>query len=448
MSVPNQLSALEAAAAIRDGALSAEELTAACLARIDAAEPEVRAWVHLDRDHALAQARSADEARARGAALGPLHGVPVGVKDIFDTADFPTEDGSPLHAGRTPAEDATAVARLRAAGAIILGKTVTTEFAVYHPGPTRNPHDPTRTPGGSSSGSAAAVAAGMVPLAIGSQTNGSVIRPAAFCGVVGYKPSHGAISRHRVLQLSRTLDHVGVFARNVGDAALLAEALWGHDPMDPDTRPAAAPRLLEHAGAEPPVSPRLGFAATPMDPLADGDTLAALAELREALGDDARETRLPRAFAPILELQDTVMDVDLAHHLAHEYATGAERLSDVLRSKIEHGRALAAIEYLAARDARAGLIAAMRPLFEEHDVLVTPAAPGVAPRGLEATGNPAFCTPWSFCGLPAITLPLLEGEQGLPLGVQLVAAPGDDARLLRTASWLARRVQSLEEEEA
>ena len=257
------LTAIEAAAAIRDGRLKSRELTEACLAQIERLEPTVGAWTFLDRDHALAQADAADDIHRHGRPHGPLHGVPVGVKDIFDTHDMPTEDGTPLHAGRTPRRDAAAVAKLRQAGAVIMGKTVTTELACYTPGKTANPRDPARTPGGSSSGSAAAVAADMVPLAIGSQTNGSTIRPAAFCGVYGFKPSHGLIARSGMLQLSRALDHVGVFARAIEDAALIAECMIGHDENDPDTRPLAAPPLQATATSErhAPLLPESHYAA-------------------------------------------------------------------------------------------------------------------------------------------------------------------------------------------
>src|SRR5438105_15879843 len=228
MSNLHSLSASEAARSIRDGVISSEQLVEACLARVRETDEQVQAWTFLDPDYALAQARAADAWRSEGRPTGPLHGVPVSVKDIFDTADMPTENGSVLHAGRTPSRDATVVSMLRAAGAVIMGKTVTTEFAYFSPGKTRNPHNPEHTPGGSSSGSAAAVATEMVPLALGSQTNGSTIRPAAFCGVLGFKPTHGLISRHGVLELSRTLDHVGLFARTIDDIALLAEELAGY----------------------------------------------------------------------------------------------------------------------------------------------------------------------------------------------------------------------------
>src|SRR5262245_21322204 len=229
------ISATEAAQLIGDGVISSEELVAACLARIQEVDPQIQAWAFLDPDHALAQARALDQLRLAGKPIGPLHGVPIGIKDIFDTADMPTENGSVLCSGRTPSRDATVVSLLRGAGAVIMGKTVTTEFAYFSPGKTRNPINPEHTPGGSSSGSAAAVAANMVALAIGSQTNGSTIRPAAYCGVIGFKPSHGLISRHRVSPLSRTLDHVGLFARSIDDIALLAEQLIAYDENDSDT---------------------------------------------------------------------------------------------------------------------------------------------------------------------------------------------------------------------
>src|SRR5438105_15327924 len=234
---PAQLSATEAAQKIRAGLLSSEELVQACLERIRDLEPTVQAWTFLDEKHALAQARAADERKRSGEPIGALHGVPVGVKDIIDTGDMPTENGTVIHKGRMPRSDAAVVARLRAAGAVIMGKTVTTECAYFSPGKTRNPHNPEHTPGGSSSGSAASVAAHMVPLALGSQTAGSVIRPGAFCGAYAMKPTHGLIPRTGVLQLSRTLDHIGLFARSLDDLALLATELVGYDEGDPDTRP-------------------------------------------------------------------------------------------------------------------------------------------------------------------------------------------------------------------
>src|SRR5687768_2826735 len=261
--LPAALSAAEAARKIREGILTSEELVQGCLEQIRALEPKVQAWQFLDEEHALAQARALDERKRNGERLGPLHGVPVGIKDIIDTADMPTENGTVLHKGRTPREDAAVVRMLRAAGAVIMGKTVTTECAYFNPGNTRNPHNPEHTPGGSSSGSAAAVGAGMVPLALGSQTAGSVIRPAAFCGVYGFKPTHGLIPRTGILALSRTLDHVGLFSRNLDDLALLLEQLQGYDELDPDTRPRARIPFIRIAREEPPIEPMLAFMKTP-----------------------------------------------------------------------------------------------------------------------------------------------------------------------------------------
>ena len=283
------LSAAEAAALIRDGIISSVQLVESCLARIRAVDPVVQAWAFLDPDYAVAQARSADERRLTGQPICALHGVPVAIKDIFDTADFPTEYGSPIYAGHTASRDASVVALVRAAGAVIWGKTVTTELAYFSPGKTRNPQNPEHTPGGSSSGSAAAVAAEMVPLAIGSQTNGSTIRPAAYCGVVGFKPTHGLISRYRSLALSRTLDHVGLFARSIADIALLAEQLVRYDENDPDTEARASIPFSQIAAEEPPLPPMFAFIKTPLWERADEDTKAGFAEIIEQLGTQVEE---------------------------------------------------------------------------------------------------------------------------------------------------------------
>jgi Asp-tRNA(Asn)/Glu-tRNA(Gln) amidotransferase A subunit family amidase len=426
----------EAVAEIRDGRITSAELTADCLARIDAAEPEVQAWTFLDRDHAMRQAEAADQHRKQGKALGPLHGVPVGIKDIFDTGDMPTEFGSRLWVGRTPRRDAAAVASLRGAGAVIMGKTVTTEYAYFHPGKTRNPHDPKRTPGGSSSGSAAAVAAHMVPGAIGSQTNGSVIRPAAFCGVVGFKPTHGLIPRSGALLLSRALDHVGVFTRSVEDAALMAEVMAGFDEEDPDTQPRARPPFASVAASEPPLPPRFAFVRSPAWPNAAPETQEAFAELVEALGDNVNEVEIGASFDRALDLHRTVMEVEMAHNLHRDFEKGGEQLSATLRKLIERGRNTLAVDYTRALAAAAPLNEALESVFDEYDAILTPSAPGEAPQGLDTTGNPAFCTLWTYLGTPAVTLPLMRSGAGLPLGVQLVARRGNDARLLRTARWL------------
>ena len=437
------LGAAEAAAALSGGRINSEELVSACVTRIKADEGRVQAWAFFDPEYALQQAREADQRRREGKPLGPLHGLPVGIKDIIDTKDMPTADGTVLHAGRTPFEDAALVAKLRAAGAVIMGKTVTTELATYSPGKTRNPHNPEHTPGGSSSGSAAAVAAHMVPLAIGTQTNGSVIRPAAYCGVIGFKPSFGLISRHGILKQSRPLDQVGVISRSVEDAALLAEQLIGFDDNDPDTRPLARPLLRETAMQEPPVPPTLAFVKTAMWKMVDAQCEEAFAELVAHLGERVEEFKLPAAYKDAWKWHQTIMEADLAKNYEADYQEGRDKLSEALRGQIERGRRVRAVDYNKALDKVPALNSGLNELFElRYEAILTPAATGTAPRGLESTGSPAFCTLWTLCGLPAITLPLMQGADGLPLGVQLVGPRGGDARLLRTARWLIGQVQS------
>jgi Asp-tRNA(Asn)/Glu-tRNA(Gln) amidotransferase A subunit family amidase len=428
------LTASDAAAEIARGAVSAETYAGACLARIEALDGEIRAFTHLDREHVLAQARMLDERRMLGHPLGPLHGIPVAIKDIIDTADYPTELGSPLAAGRRPPHDATVVAKLRTAGAVIIGKSVTTEFAYFHPGPTRNPHDHTRTPGGSSSGSAAAVAAHMVPLALGTQTNGSVIRPAAFCGVFAVKPTHGLVSRAGVLQLSRKLDHVGAFARSLPDLALILDVLAGYDPADPDTRPFASADFRAVQSESPPASPHFAFVRTPVWDKAEAETQAAFQELVTALGSAVALIDLPAPFAAAWNIQRTIMATEMAHNLAPFVARGEP--SEVMARLLAEGRLTSAVGYLDAVDTASRYAASLADIFDQYDAIITPAAAGVAPTGLGATGDPAFCTLWTLTGLPALSLPLLAGESGLPIGVQLVGGPGRDARLLRTATAL------------
>ncbi len=432
----NWLSASDAARAIRDGAVSAAELTQACLARVKEVDGDVQAWTFLDEKHALAQAKARDLDKSEGRPLGPLHGVPVGIKDIFDTCDMPTEDGTVLHAGRTPAHDATAVARLREAGAVILGKTVTTECACYAPGKTRNPHNPEHTPGGSSSGSAAAVGAGMVPLALGSQTNGSVIRPAAYCGVYGFKPTHGLISRSGVMKLSRTLDHVGFFARSLDDIALLAEVLAGWDEADPDTRLRAAIPFREIAAQEPPLPPLVAFVKPPVWDRAEAETREAFDELAGQLSERMVQIELPSVAAQALDWHRTIMESEMAAHLDREFEQGRDRLSESLRNQLARGREIRALDYQRAVARIPHLVSGFDEMFERCDAIITPSAAGTAPKGLGSTGDPSFCTLWTLCGMPALNLPLMQGSNGLPLGVQLVGARHNDARLMRTARWL------------
>ncbi len=439
------LGAADAARAIRDGEMSSEDLVKSCLARIAEFEPTVQAWQHLDEAHALEQARACDKRRYEGNATGPMNGVPVGIKDIVDTQDFPTEYGSPIHAGRRPVGDAHAVARLREAGAVIMGKTVTTEFAVYAPGKTTNPHDASRTPGGSSSGSAAAVASLMVPAALGTQTNGSCIRPASFCGVVGYKPSFGMVSRSGMLTQSPPLDQPGVFARSVADAALMADAVIGYDAEDGYMMPEAKPNLAEAAASEPPVEPRLAFVKSPAWDQAEEGTKAAFAELTEFLGDRAEDIPLDEVYDEVFEWHRRVMEADLAKNFALDFQRAPEQISPQLTEMIERGQKVLAVDYNLGIERMSLFEHGLDPVFENFDAIITPATPGEAPVGLDATGSPIFNTLWTFTGLPAITLPLMSGEAGMPLGVQLVGKKGDDARLLRTAAWLTKSIDDAAE---
>jgi Asp-tRNA(Asn)/Glu-tRNA(Gln) amidotransferase A subunit family amidase len=367
----------------------------------------------------------------------PLLGLPVGLKDIIDVHGVPTEHGTVLHAGRLGPRDAALVRRLREAGGLVMGKTVTTELATYAPGATRNPRDPQRTPGGSSSGSAAAVAAGMVPLAVGTQTNGSVIRPASFCGVVGFKPSFGLIARSGVLLQSAPLDHVGVFARNVGDAALLAHALAGPDDHDPASL--LAPRPARWAGDAEGAQPLLALVRTPFWDRVEPDARQAFDDWASTLGAAARNVDLPGDMRSAVDWHKTIMEADIAASFEGEYERGREKLSASLQGQVERGRAVGAVQYRGAVERAALLAQAFDALFDTFDAIATPAALGTAPMGLASTGDPLMSTVWTLTGLPALSMPLLRGADGMPLGVQLVGRRFDEARLLRAARWLEAR---------
>lgn len=442
MSTGTALSVKQAAQAIRDGEISSVDLVRACLDRIVEFNDGIEAWVHIDPGFALAQAEEADRLRTAGRDLGPLHGVPVGIKDIIDTADLRTERGSEIFAGRQPDTDAVLVSALRQAGAVILGKTVTAEMAVLTPGKTKNPFDPTRTPGGSSSGSAAAVAAYMVPAAIGTQTNGSVIRPASYCGVYAYKPTFGMISRTGVLSQSAPLDTVGVFARSLEDLACVAEPMMVFDDRDPAMTPVAWPHLNAGVAAEPPAPPKFAFVRTPVWDQAEETTKDAFRELMDALNEDRAAVDLldlPSNFNDAHENHRRIMEFDLARSYADAYETG--KLSALLMQIIERGRLVTESEYADALVAAKVCAATLAQLGEDYDALITPSATGEAPLGLDATGSPTFCTLWTYTGAPALNLPLMEGPNGLPLGVQLVSHPGDDAALLRTARGLLNTLE-------
>lgn len=438
------LGAVELRDRLARGALRAVELAQACLERIEALEPDIHAWAWLDSDHVLEQARALDAYRSTGRAIGPLHGLPVAIKDVIDTARIPTVNGTIIDEGRVPGADAFVVERLKAAGAVIMGKTATTELAFLHPTRTRNPHNLEHTPGGSSSGSAAAVAAGMVPLAIGTQTGGSVIRPAAYCGVVGFKPTFGAIPRTGILAQSPSLDTVGAFARSVEDAAMVAEVLFGHHPADRATQLMPPPRLLETALSAPPVKPMFAFVRPPRWEDAEEETRLAFQELTEALGGQCFEAELPNAFNDAAAIRERINLAEMAKCYFSFERRGRDRLSETMQAALDTGKAIPARDYIAALDWPDVLYAGLTEIFERCDVIVTPATPGPAPSGLSSTGSPIFNGLWTLCGTPAVTVPLLTADNGLPMGVQLIGRRGDDARLLRTARWLVSHVAATE----
>jgi Asp-tRNA(Asn)/Glu-tRNA(Gln) amidotransferase A subunit family amidase len=433
------LAAVELRDRLAGGALRCTDLAEALLAHIAATEPETGAWAWHDPEHVRAQARALDAYRGTGRPLGALHGVPVGLTDIIDTAGIPTENGTVLDAGRKPATDAFVVARLKAAGALVMGKTVSTPLASMAPADTRNPAAPGRTPGGSSAGSAAAVAAGHVPLAIGTQTAGSVIRPAAYCGTVGFKPSFGAIPRSGILAQSPTLDTVGVFARSVSDAALLAEALYGHDSLDRATAPAPHPQLLATATTSPPVTPVLALVRPPGWDAAAPEMREGIEELAASLGEQCFEAPLPNAFDEAAAVRERINFAEMAKCYHAYERRGRDTLPTPLRAALDAGKAIPARDYIAALDWSDVLYAGLGAIFTHADAVLAPAAPGPAPEGYVSTGDPIFNGLWTMLGVPAVTLPLLEADSA-PMGVQLIGARGDDARLLRTARWLMDRV--------
>ena len=430
---PKCPSAAEIAAGVRAGRESAAAACDAALSRIAKTESRIQAWHYLDATEAAARAQAIDDAGPRGL----LAGVPVAVKDIIDTADLPTENGTPLDEGRRPGADATVVRRLRAAGALILGKTVTTELACGAANATRNPHALSRTPGGSSSGSAATVAAGGVPLALGTQTAGSVVRPAAFCGVWGMKPSYGTIPRTGITRLSRTLDHAGALAGSAQDVALGIDAISGDDGLDQASvgRP---PTRLAAALALPLGRPRLAFVRQPAWEEVEPDAAATLEVAAEACG--AEPLTLGAPFDEAGAVHIGIMRREVAHALAPWYERGAANLSTTIRKHIEAGREIDADNYLALLDAADAMRRAFEQAMRPYDAALTPAAPGAAPDGLAFTGSRQQTMLWTMLGVPAVNVPVLTVD-GLPLGLQVVGRFGADTTTLRAAAWCAGRLQ-------
>jgi Asp-tRNA(Asn)/Glu-tRNA(Gln) amidotransferase A subunit family amidase len=413
----------EAAARIQRGEVSSVALVEACLSRVRALEPEVLAWAHVDADGALAAARECDAESKNGRPRGALHGVPIGIKDIFDVAGMPTTAGAREFAHTRPTRDSGAVARLRAAGAVILGKTHTTQFAFRDPSPARNPWNRAHTPGGSSSGSAVAVAARMVPGAIGSQTVGSILRPAAYCGVVGFKGPHGQVPVDGAVPLAWSLDHAGPFARSVDDAALMFGVL-----ADRAVQPAPvqAPRLAIGRQLFERAEPELRR------------HLDALVARLTAAGARVTELSLPPAFASIIAAGTVVLEVEAATYHQPTFAKFASDYGPGMAEMLPRGLARSGTEYVSANRARLAFREAMIPMLEAHDALLSPTAPGTAPAGLTWTGDASLCAPWSSAGVPSISLPTGLDAAGLPLALQLVQAPGGVERLLGVAAWCER----------
>lgn len=417
------ISASEAARRIAKGALSAVTYTEALLARIAEREASVGAWIHIDPAAALAQARAAD---ARPP-VGPLHGVPVGLKDIIDTADMPTAYGSPIYAGHRPGQDAPSVAQLRAAGAVILGKTVTAEFATYHPGKTANPRNLAHTPGGSSSGSAAAVADYHVALSLGTQTAGSIIRPASFNGIIGYKPTFDDFNYGGLHALAPSLDTLGVFVRHFEDLTLSRQVMSRSQPVRAPSAPAST-------------APRIGVCRTPMWDKADADMQEAYLRTVERLGKAGAtlvDIVLPPSFTALIEAQTLIFMAEGARHLEREWREQPDLLSPELRALLERGRACSDAAIAEAQALAVQCRAELADILRGVDALIAPAAIGEAPKGLAATGDPLFSRIWTFLHVPCISYPVGRGDQGLPLGVQAIGAHGDDDRLIGTAWWMA-----------
>jgi Asp-tRNA(Asn)/Glu-tRNA(Gln) amidotransferase A subunit family amidase len=431
----SMLTAQEWAEGCRSGALGLEDTLSAHVAYATEVDKSVSAFVALGGDPVQDQIERLQSQRHAGLPAGPLFGVPIGIKDIIDTVDFATECGSPIHSGRYAIADATLVRRLREAGALIMGKTATTEFATFHPAATRNPHALERTPGGSSSGSAAAVAAGLVPVAIGSQTNGSVIRPASFCGVYGFKPSFGLIPRTGMFEQSSSLDQVGLFARNLEDLARVAQVIAGDDGVDEASFGIAPHRFYDIALEPPPVAPKFCFVRTPwwdrVEPTAQEAYLAFL----DLMGADVEVLQLPAVVEQAVEWQALVNEPELALALMSEWLHHRDGLSPAMRARLEKAYAISASDYLRAKRRMPHVRHAFDEFFDRYDAILCPAALGVAPSGLESTGNPIMQTVWTLGGLPSVNLPLLQGDADLPLGVQAIGAFRQDGRLLRSLRW-------------
>ena len=423
---------------LREGQVSSVEVCKAYIERINKFEKDVKAWNFLDKKILLEKAEEADDYRKSGKPLGSLHGLPIAVKDIFGTIDMPTECGTVFRRKQSASQDSEVVNLLKNAGAIIMGKTVTAELAYIHPGKTTNPHDYSRTPGGSSSGSAAAIAAQMAPLSVGSQTGGSIIRPASYCGVVGYKPSYGLISRNGALKTSEKLDTIGVFGKSVEAVALLAKVLIKKDLYDPATIHFAADGMLEASQKEPHFEPKFIFYKTDKWKNIDKESKSAFEFFIKKFKKNIEVFDVPAYFKDIPKHHQIIHETDLANNFQAYYKKDKKKLSKEMRDAIERGLKHSAYDYANAIDFMEQSYQSYKEVFEDYHGVITPSASGVADKGLKSTGSADFQKIWTYMGLPTISLPLLTGESDLPLGVQLIGDKLDDIRFLSTANWLEK----------
>ena len=429
---------------IKEGKISSREVCEIFIERINKFEKDIKAWAHFDKKLLLSKADEADEHRKSGKPMGSLHGVPVAVKDIIGTFDMPTECGTVLRKG-AKSQNAEIIDLLISAGAIVMGKTATSELAYLGPPATRNPHDYTRTPGGSSSGSAAVIASYMAPLSIGSQTGGSIIRPASFCGVVGYKPSYGLISRNGVLRTSNKLDHIGVFGKTVEDVALLAKVLIKKDSYDEATIHFSSENMLEECKKGPLYDPKFIFYKTDAWKIIDKKSRDAFEYFIKSFKKNIEIFDTPSYFKDINKYHQIIHETDLANNFAAYYKKSKNKLSNYMQKAISNGNKHSAKEYAEAIDFMKRSYESYKEVFEDYHGVLSPSSPGVAPKGLKSTGTAEFNRFWSFMGIPCISLPLLQGENNLPLGVQLIGDKYDDLRFLGVARWLEQKSKNYNE---
>ena len=432
------LKAEELSLKIKDAQLTSVEICEKYIERINKFEKNVKAWAHFDKKLLLEKAADADEYRRSGKPTGPLHGIPVAVKDIVGTLDMPTECGTVIRKGKSYSQNAEIVDLLLAAGAIVMGKTATAELAYLHPPKTTNPHDHSRTPGGSSSGSAAVVASFMAPLSIGSQTGGSIIRPASYCGVVGYKPTYGLISRNGVLKTSEKLDHIGVFGRSVEDVALLSKVLIKKDNFDSATIHYSTENMLTETKKGPLFEPKFIFYKTDYWKNIEKKSREAFEYFIKSFKKNIEVFDTPTYFKDIHKYHQIMYETDLANNFGLYYKKYKKKLSKPMQDAIVKGNKHSAKEYAEALDFMKRSYESYEEVFEDYHGVLSPSSPGVAPKSLKSTGSAEFNKVWSYLGTPCISLPLLQGEANMPLGVQLTGAKYDDHRFLGIANWLEK----------